>query len=270
MTLYVSDLDGTLLNNNALISANSINLLNNAISNNAQFTVATARTPATVVNILKNVDIKLPIITMNGSAIYDIANAKYLYHISLDKLSIMSIQNLIASENLNAFIYTINNNHLAVYHNELTNPYQIQFYEERKNSPYKTFIQSTLPNDCEVLYFTIMDAECKVNSLYEKLKNISDLSIVKYKDTYNKDIMNLEIYHKSSSKANAINYLKNSFHFDKLICFGDNLNDIPMFNISDECYSVKNAVPELKKISTGVIDSNIDDSVAKFIFNNSK
>lgn len=270
MTLYVSDLDGTLLDNNALISNNSIELLNHSIANNAQFTIATARTPATVVNILKNVNIKLPVITMNGSAIYYITTNTYLYHRSLNKDSIISIQNIIVAENLNAFIYTINNNHLFVYHNLLSHPYQIKFYEERKNSPYKTFIQSTLPNNCDVLYFTIMDNESKINSLYKKLKDIPNLSLVKYKDTYDKNIMNLEIYHESSSKANAINYLKNYFHFDKLICFGDNLNDIPMFNISDECYSVQNAVNELKEISTEILESNLKDSVAKFIFNNSK
>ena len=70
-----------------------------------------------------------------------------------------------------------------------------------------------------------------------------------------------------SSKANGIKYLKKEYNFSKVISFGDNYNDIPMFNISDECYAVSNAVNSLKEISTGVIGSNIDDSVAKFILN---
>ena len=78
--------------------------------------------------------------------------------------------------------------------------------------------------------------------------------------------MNLEIYHSSSSKANAIKYLKNYFHFDKLVTFGDNLNDIPMFQVSDECYAVENAADELKKIATNIIGANTEDSVAHFIF----
>ncbi|MFR3729688.1 HAD hydrolase family protein [Lacrimispora sp.] len=28
--------------------------------------------------------------------------------------------------------------------------------------------------------------------------------------------------------------------------FGDAINDIPMFQVSDECYAVSDAVPELK------------------------
>lgn len=267
MTIYISDLDGTLLNADALISVNSKTLLNDALNNAIKFTIATARTPATVVNILKDINITLPIVTMNGSAIYDIKNNRYLYYLTIEQELVSKLQNIISTENLNAFVYSIKDNHLFVYHNSLTHPYQIKFYEERRNTPYKTFIEKILPIDSKVLYFTIMDYEDKINSLYHKIRDIPGLSIVKYRDTYNKEIINLEIYHKSASKANAINYLKIYFHFDKLVSFGDNLNDIPMFEVSDECYAVSNAVDELKDISTSVIGSNLDDSVAKFLNN---
>ena len=39
-----------------------------------------------------------------------------------------------------------------------------------------------------------------------------------------------------------------------------------MFNISNECYAVGNAVQDLKDISTEVIGKNTDNSVAKFIY----
>ena len=74
MNLYVSDLDGTLLNTDAKLSDKSKEYLNTALNNNVKFTIATARTPATVVNLLEWVNINLPVITMNGSAIYDIKN----------------------------------------------------------------------------------------------------------------------------------------------------------------------------------------------------
>ena len=267
MTLYVSDLDGTLLNNNAEISSTTKTLLNKALDNNIQFTIATARTPATVVNILNDININMPIVTMNGSAIYDIKNDKYLSYTAIDNNYVDTIDSLIKSENLNAFIYTIKNNHLFIYHEKLVHPYQIKFYEQRNNSTFKTFIQDNYPSDVKVLYFTIMDYEDKVTPLYNKIKDMKDLYITKYKDNYVPDICYLEIYSVKSSKANAIKSLKQYYHFDKLVTFGDNLNDLPMFEISDECYAVENAVDELKEISTGVIGLNTDDSIAKFIGN---
>jgi hydroxymethylpyrimidine pyrophosphatase-like HAD family hydrolase len=44
-----------------------------------------------------------------------------------------------------------------------------------------------------------------------------------------------------------------------------------MFRIADEAYAVSNAIDELKQIATGVIGSNEEDAVVKFLkeqFNN--
>ena len=35
---------------------------------------------------------------------------------------------------------------------------------------------------------------------------------------------------------------------DRIVSFGDSLNDISMFRISDECYAVENAAPALKSM----------------------
>ena len=41
-----------------------------------------------------------------------------------------------------------------------------------------------------------------------------------------------------------------------------------MFRLADEAYAVGNAVEELKKIATGVIGSNNEDGVAKWLAQN--
>ena len=38
-----------------------------------------------------------------------------------------------------------------------------------------------------------------------------------------------------------------------------------MFRISDDCYAVENAVEELKKMATAVIESNNNDGVANWL-----
>lgn len=265
MSLYISDLDGTLLNSTAKISNNSKEILNKVLSKNINFTVATARTPATVVDILKGINIKLPIITMNGSAIYDINSLKYIYYTNMNIQLANNVYTILKKLNLNAFIYTLKDDYLYVYHQHLVNPYQIKFYEERKNSPYKTFIEGDFLDTDKILYFTVIDCEEKINLMYQEIKDIPGLYIVKYKDVYSNNIFNLEIYSEKSSKANAIKYMMKKYNFSKLITFGDNLNDLPMFNISDKCYAVSNAVDELKALATGILPSNNEDAVAKYL-----
>ena len=52
---------------------------------------------------------------------------------------------------------------------------------------------------------------------------------------------------------------------DKVVSFGDGKNDISMFDVSDECYAVENADPELKRRATAVIESNDNDGVARWL-----
>jgi hydroxymethylpyrimidine pyrophosphatase-like HAD family hydrolase len=49
---------------------------------------------------------------------------------------------------------------------------------------------------------------------------------------------------------------------DKVVCFGDAINDISMDIIADHSYSVANANLQLKQIATGIIGSNNEDGVA--------
>lgn len=44
--------------------------------------------------------------------------------------------------------------------------------------------------------------------------------------------------------------------------FGDNANDLPMFEVADECYAVANATAEVRARATEVIGSNDEDGVA--------
>ena len=69
----------------------------------------------------------------------------------------------------------------------------------------------------------------------------------------------------AASKLNAIRKLKKMWNCTRVISFGDAVNDLPMFEASDECYAVANAVEELKAAATGIIESNVDDGVAKWL-----
>ena len=77
-TLYISDLDGTLLNQNAELSAYTKSFLNEVIAKGYHFSVATARTVASAFKILESVQWNVPIVLLNGVPIYDVAQQQYL------------------------------------------------------------------------------------------------------------------------------------------------------------------------------------------------
>ena len=70
-TLYVTDLDGTLMRNDMTISEESVRIINQLIDSGILITYATARSFHSAYTITKNIRFKLPVITRNGTTFAD-------------------------------------------------------------------------------------------------------------------------------------------------------------------------------------------------------
>ncbi len=88
------------------------------------------------------------------------------------------------------------------------------------------------------------------------------------REIYTDDEYWLEVMPKHATKAEGIHRLKELCGYDRIVSFGDALNDIPMFRGSDEAYAVENAVPALKAAASGIIGSNEEDGVANWLLEN--
>ena len=109
MNLFVSDLDGTLLNGKAKLTDYSRITINKLIENGMHFTAATARTYATVSKILGGLNVNAPLILMNGALIRDLQNNKYVFSAIINKNVSENIISLLHQMNLYGFMYTIQN-----------------------------------------------------------------------------------------------------------------------------------------------------------------
>ena len=117
----------------------------------------------------------------------------------------------------------------------------------------------------EIFYITCIDAPEKLKPFHEKYEGT-------YHCVYQRDIYSgeqwLEIMPENASKARAVRQLQELLGCGRLVVFGDGMNDLDLFEAADEAYAVENAVPELKAAATGIIGSNNDDGVAKWLSEN--
>lgn len=262
-TLYISDLDGTLLNNEKKVTQISTNILNELIGQGVQFSIATARTAATVEGLLKNVNINIPVVLMNGVALYDLKQHKYIDIEYLGEEAANQIITRLESRHKSGFIYTIDEGNLSVYYDKALNKYENIFYEERKNT--KVFKREKVIDKDKIIYFVFMDVKEKIEEIAQLIKDVNGIEFSLYKDNYMEDAYLLEVYSKRAAKSNGVLKLKNSYAYDKVVCFGDNLNDLSMFKIAEYSCAMANAADELKAIATEVIGCNEEDGVARFI-----
>lgn len=270
-TLYISDLDGTLLDPDVKLSDRTINILNELIDKGVLFTVATARSIASVKYILKDLNLTLPIILMNGVGVYDPIKKDYIKVETLSKEDVRLLISIIKENHLKGFMYTLSKGKLATYYEDLSNKALKDFYEERINKYNKSFIQvdsfSSLIDE-PVIYFTLMDYKENLTQLNNIINKLPNINSVFYKDNYTEDMWYLEIFSKEASKYHGVQFLRKHLSVDKVIGFGDNKNDISLFEACDKCYAVENAIEELKLIADGVIGKNTEDGVALWIKQN--
>lgn len=271
-TLYITDLDGTLLNNKAEISRRSADIINRLTHSGVLFSVATARTYATVTEMFDGILLPCPLVLMNGVTIYDPCKNKILKSNPISESLASEIIGAFRKHGVEPMLYFQNEEVLDIYYCDIANDYQRDYVSQRINCKTKRFIKSEKPVDISgksLVYIVSLDYREKLQKIYDEIADIPGARAMFYKDTYT-DCYFLEIISADVSKATGAKQIKEMLGVDKVVAFGDNLNDIPLFEVADECYAVSNAEYELKAIATGVIGSNDEDAVAEFILNRYK
>ena len=90
------------------------------------------------------------------------------------------------------------------------------------------------------------------------------MDIAFYLDVYD-DSWYLEIFSHKASKSNGLRFLREEYGFDEIVAFGDNLNDLPMFEQADIKVAVENARDEVKAAADHIIGTNGEDGVAQWL-----
>ncbi len=267
-TLYITDLDGTFLNENGVVSEKSRQIVNRLSKKGMLFSVATARSILTARELLAGLQINAPIVLMNGVFLFDLNKNKV---VSFHEISHAAFTEIVAAFERNGkspmlWLYG-DDGLLSVQYTQLELQVNRDFYESRKDSFggrfYKTEVLS-VPKGQHAVYINLVDTFDALQPIAEALKAIAGAAFAFYRDTYT-DYWFLEVYSADASKANGAKEIQNTVHADRITAFGDNLNDLTLFSVADEKYAVENAVAALKTQADAVIESNRTDGVAKFL-----
>lgn len=272
-TLYISDLDGTLLNSCAELSDYTKKSLSQLIDRGVLFTVATARTKATVKDIFSGVGLNLPFILMNGVLIYDPIKDENITSNEIDSEDVNSVLSAYIKFGKTPMLYILRKDHLEIQYKSIDNIYQEEYIAARNSLRDKRFkkcdSEFEFSDEDKVIYMVSLDKEDVLAPICNEIRAEDRVYCAFYSDNYT-DCNFMECMNKKVSKGVAAAQLKALLNIDKIVAFGDNLNDLPLFYVADESYAVSNACEQLKEVATGVIDSNDNDGVVKFIIDRIK
>lgn len=265
-TLYLSDLDGTLLNSEAQLSDFVANTLNELIGAGLIFSYATARSLYTAQKITAALKIDFPVITYNGAFVVNHTTGEMLLSNYFSQSEAEYIQNVLSQSQIHPLVYAhIDGIEKFSFFSERLNAGKQHFLDHRKGDIRRrevAFPETVYKGD--LFYFCCIGEEDELAPVYNLLKTDPRFYCIFARDIYS-GAQWLEILPVNATKANAALWLKQHLGCDRIVSFGDAKNDLPLFEISDECYAVENAAPELKEKATSVIASNNQDGVVKWL-----
>lgn len=268
-TLFISDLDGTLLGADARLSARTTQLLRNLTDAGVAVTVATARTPATVHPLMEGAGLRIPAIVMTGAARWDFATMTYSNSHLMTPGQAAAIEGAFDSAGLTPFIYCLEpDSPLEVFRaRKPLSAHERAFADERSGLPLKRMYLDAEPgaHSPRILYFGMGDPGIVAHAAELIRTAVPDVCMSVYNDTYCPSVGLIEVFAPGVSKANAALRLKAETGADRLVVYGDNLNDLPMMAVADLSVAVANARPEVLAAADTVIGANTDDAVARHI-----
>ncbi len=222
--LFISGLDSTLLHDKGHLSDYSKRELNRMLDEGANFTVSTRRTPASLMEPLSDIRLKLPVIAMDGAVLYDIEEKIYLRAYVISDAMGKEVLSLIQDEGLECFVNKIVDDMFVIYHREMKDEVQQKLISQLRRSPYRNYVKREVL-DCEkVVYFMLLYPQQVIDDFYKVLeeKEITQKLKVLVCDAPDyPGYAYLKIYNKNATKENMSNYLKDILGLTEMVTFGD-------------------------------------------------
>jgi 5-amino-6-(5-phospho-D-ribitylamino)uracil phosphatase len=273
--IYVTDLDGTLLNSSGRLSDYSCRELNRLIGDGANITVASARNLASMRQLLGEVPFTLPVIEINGSFVSEYSSGRHLCVNDIPREICAELCRLCEKNGCVPFLaaYDGKEDHL--------------FYETTTNEGMEWFIADKSEDHCDRLKqrkitpeILAMNIVCFVIiGTMEVVSRINDVILGRFgseldsyffTNPYSPQWQWLTIHDKDARKSTGIKELLDitGHSYEELVVFGDNDNDLAMMQTNElgaVSVAVENALDHIKAAASEMCLSNDEDGVVRYI-----
>ena len=275
-TLFVSGIDSVLFREDRKLTPFTKVELNRFLDEGMRFSVQTKQTPATVREILSDINLKLPIIAMDGAVLYDLHTMKYVRTEKMDPELVTHVSGFLHEQGYPFFVNTIQDNLLVIYfkdyknlildevkdaHHEAVHHYKqeehaptissyvsmARLYHKKRVSPYRNYVRTNTAITHDVIYILVIDQEEKVDQLHASLMEQPWASQCRTNfDTFDCEEGEklMRIYASGSTRSEMIRHLQQYLGAPQTITFG---NDPGECDVLIEDAGRDRMVKELKK-----------------------
>ena len=258
---FVSDIDGTLLDDKREISEANKSAIASFQKSGGVFTLATGRTYMEAKRFIEELEIQVPVILCNGAAMYDPVSNRQIPVKTFDRKTILQLMkewNQTIPSQVDIFVYGLD----QVYGTKIGYVTQASIDEGFEPEIISSFAK--LPDIPYLKIVAIAEKEdMKELQRWSQQQNIRELPIdcILSSDQY------FEILPSGVSKGNALTQLLKSIQFEthQAAAIGDHLNDLSMLEIVGLPAAVANAHPLVLQQASVHVPPHYEDGVHHFI-----
>lgn len=266
--LFVSGFDGALFGEKTGITPYCIFELNQLLKDGMAFTIATERTPASLMADIGALHLQMPVIAMDGAVLYDMQEKRYLACHGLSKEITANIEKLLIDMDLHYFLNVVWQDVLLIYYRNFKNEEERKLYETARLSPHRNYVYGERPEEGIVVYFLLVVKDETADLVTERLRALDDgaeLLFLRDKSETPEDYCHLKIYHKNATKEYMMNRLLEQMPQEKIVVFGSNKNDVSMMQAAPLSFATADADPAAVKAANYQLRGS-GDSVVRTMF----
>jgi Cof subfamily protein (haloacid dehalogenase superfamily) len=270
--LYVSDLDGTLLRNNARLSEHSRATLRELLADGVPFSVASARSVTSIRPILRGLRLELPVVALNGALLSELETGRNIAVNSIDRVVAEDLYRAMLEFECTPLLATFDGKAERLYHQEAANDGMRWFLQDRiANRDERLRRAENLAQALadQVVCMTVIGRRAPLAELNIALRERhgSMIETHLFENAYSPGWHWLTVHDRRATKAQGVRTLVELYGLGdtELVVFGDHLNDIKLFEIAARAVAVANAEESVKRVATHIIGSNEEDSVVEHI-----
>lgn len=252
MYIFLSDVDGTLVKNDAIMSEKVIEQANEFIRAGGFLTLCTGRSVVAASNIALRLGVNLPCILYGGAALYDFQRKKFFYVHGFPIDLKPAIAKLMDQHPLVSIQVFTKKDIYVIRRNRRLNEHGVK--EENVNP---------LCNLSEVEGEIIKIVMCADD--VEELASCQRYFPAEYCDFAFASKNFVDVVARNSSKADALSHLSEYYGVKKenFICAGDAITDLPMLTMAGLSFAPENALEQVKKAVDYVVPSVKENGMAE-------
>ena len=210
--------------------------INDLLRKKANIMLYTSDSPAQISENVGKLDLNLPVMVMNGAAIFNFNNKHYEAVITLDENIVSELLSFFRKLKVSPFINAIKNDMHYLYVKEVTNVEEIIYADNRKNSAFLNLIIGSITetNVCSIELILLKSKAIDVLNDLKTLAIYNDITVISY-DKYSSSGSDVEYTYIKIYAKNILNnkYLTRNFLDKKKLVFTNELNTKGLFDIAD-------------------------------------